>query len=149
MRSQPEDPTLQALFNYWVKLKGDRLAPSRKEIRPDDLPFGVLPQIYMLDVVAGPQPRFRFRLAGTGIVREYGRELTGEFADEIDLNHVSEEIVAEYTRVVATAEPVATKWNYVKNDGRHLKYEHLILPLSDDGKTVNMLLGGAVISGFC
>jgi hypothetical protein len=142
------DPLLTALFEHWKRLKGERLAPARKELRPEKLPFGVLPQIYMMDVVAGPPLRFRYRLAGTGVVREFGSELTGKFADEVDLDMVSREIIAEYQRVVATAEPAASNWSYVKKDGRHLRYEHVILPLSDDGKTVNILLGGAVIKGY-
>jgi hypothetical protein len=140
-----EDPHLQQLFDYWQSKQRGRFAPSRPDIEPEHLTF-ILPFLYLIDVVGVP-PRFRFRLAGTGIVKEYGAEITGKFADEIDLDDRQAAIIAEYERVVRDGEPVCSRWNFIKHDGRHLTYEHLILPLSSDGRTVTMLLAGAMIKG--
>lgn len=140
-----EDPSLRRLFDYWQGKRRGRFAPSRGDIDPAQLTF-ILPFLYLVDVVGSP-PRFRYRLAGTGIVTEYGGEITGKFADEIDLDEKQAAIIAEYARVVRDGKPASSRWSYTKHDDRHLTYEHLILPLSSDGRSVDMLLGGAMIRG--
>ncbi len=139
------DPRLQQVYDYWLRKRGTRLAPKREDMKPEDLKY-VLPYIYILDVV-GPPYRFRYRLAGTGFVEEYGGNVTGKFADEIDLDDVGNLILDEFAEVARDARPMAAKWDYTKRDGRHLNYEHLILPLSSDGKKIDMLFGTAVIKG--
>lgn len=139
--------SLSDFFSYWQKKKGGRIAPARREIRPNEIPVPVLPYIYMIDVIPGQPRRFRFRLVGTGIVTEYGSDPTGKFVDEVDLDFMTNEIIAEYDRVASSGQPAASRWKYTKLDGRMLEYEHVILPLSDDGKTVDVLLGAAMIKG--
>jgi hypothetical protein len=144
-RSGISDPLLRRLYDYWDGKRAGRSAPTRADIHPEELTF-ILPFLYLIDVVGTP-PRFQFRLAGTGIVTEFGGELTGKFADEIDLDNQQTAIIAEYERVVRSAKPISSRWNYTKYDGRQLSYEHVILPLSSDGRAVDMLLGGALIRG--
>ena len=141
------DSGLQKLYQYWLEKRGTVLAPKRTDMDPVDLVF-ILPSLYIIEVI-GPPYRFRFRLAGTGLVKEYGGELTGKFADEIDLDGKSGELIlAEYEKAVRDAHPIAAKWHYVKNDGRELQYEHLVLPLSSDGKNIDMLFGAAAMKGI-
>ena len=142
-RAAISDPLLRRLYDDWDSKRAGRSAPSRVDIHPEELTF-ILPYLYLIDVVCS---RFHFRLAGTGIVLEFGGEITGKFADEIDLDGQQAAIIGEYERVVRTVKPVSSRWDYVKHDGRHLSYEHVILPLSTDGKTVDRLLGGALIRG--
>lgn len=123
-----------------------RIAPARADMRPEEI-RNLLPYIYILEVVGSPE-RFRFRLAGTHFVSEYGGEVTGKFLDEIDLDNVSSPILAEYEKASSECIPIASSWHFVKNDGRELDYEHLILPLSGDGQTVNMLFCAAVMWGI-
>ncbi len=140
------DPNLKKLYDYWLRKRGARIAPKRADMNPEDLKY-ILSYMYILDVI-GPPYRFRFRLAGTDLVREYGGEITGKFADEIDLDLVGNLILDEYASVARDGQPIATHWHYTKNDGRELEYEHLILPLSSDGKKIDMLFGGAAIKGI-
>lgn len=142
---QISHPALQRIHAYWSEKRGTRIAPTRADMRPEEI-HDLLPYVYILDVMGSPQ-RFQFRLAGTHIVAEYGGEITGKFLDEIDLDDVSSPIHAEYEKAVIEQTPVASSWHFIKNDGRELSYEHLILPLSTDGKTVNMLFCAAVMKG--
>ena len=139
------DPRLKTLHDYWLRKRGPRLAPTRADMKPNELKF-ILAQVYLLEVVGLPH-RFRFRLAGTALENEYGGQLTGKFADEIDLDGVGNLILREYESVAKEALPVATSWNYTKDDGRKLEYENLILPLSSNGRTVDMLFGAAEMKG--
>jgi hypothetical protein len=133
---------LKKLLAYWLEKKGDRRAPSRADIDPLDI-VPLLPHVVMIDVERDPQ-RFRYRLVGTEIVRQLGRDLTGRYLDELEHNPRVAAIAAEYARVAAWGAPVCATWEYTREDGRHIRYERLALPLSSDGETVDMLFGGTV-----
>lgn len=71
-------PSIKALYEYWNRLRGDRIAPARTEVSPRDI-AAALGDVFLLD---GPEEEFRFRLAGSRIVDTLGRKLTGvRFAD--------------------------------------------------------------------
>ena len=140
------DPRLQWLYDYWLEKRGTRLAPRRDDMEAKDFK-NILPIIYILDVVGPPPCRFRFRLTGTRFVEEYGEDVIGRFVDQIDLDDHEKPILAEYECVARSGQPSSTKWDYTKHDGRHLSYEHLILPLSSDGAKIDMLFGAADMRG--
>jgi len=139
---QPRHKQLKELYRYWCDKKGDRQAPSRGDIDPAEI-APLLPYVGLVDVQHAPL-RFRYRLVGTKVDAGYGRELTGRFLDEVDLNGHEREIVDEYVRVARSGQPLCTTWEYTRGDGRHMRYERLALPLSSNGKTVDMLFGGVV-----
>lgn len=139
---EPKHEVLKQIFAYWLAKKGDRIAPSRSDIDPSEIKK-LLPYIGLADVERNPL-RFRYRLIGTEITTAYGHELTGRYLDEADLNAHEREIIEEYQRVVERCEPACATWEYARDDGRHIRYERLALPLSSDGRTVDMLFGGAV-----
>ena len=139
-------PALRELHLYWVTKRGLRIAPSRAEMRPEEI-APLLPYVYIVDIIDRPR-RFRFRLVGTRIVEGYGEDVTGRFLDEVDLGDKGSAIQAEYEKTANEQAPTAGSWNFSKKDGRELDYEHLVLPLSSDGRTIDMLFGGASIKGF-
>ncbi len=132
---------LRRLHDYWASKKGDRKAPSRADIRPEEI-VPLLPSVYLVDVEG---TRFRLRLVGTEIVLEYGAEITGKYLDEIDLDAVRSAILGEYDTARRECLPQYHTWNYHKDDGRFLRYSRLILPLSSDGQTVDKMLCGAFV----
>jgi hypothetical protein len=132
---------LRALYDYWRGKADGRRAPSRADIVPAEIK-PLLRRIFLVDVVGTP-PRFRFRLVGTEVVDYFGEEITGRYLDELDLDEVDHDIVADYRRVAAFGKPVCSRWTYQKHDGKLLRYERILLPLSSDGETIDMLLGGA------
>ena len=138
----PKHEILRQVFAYWLKKKGKRMAPSRDDIDPSEIK-ALLPYVGLAEVQRDPL-RFRYRLVGTEVIAGYGRELTGSYLDEVDLDAHQHQILDEYRRVVEKCEPICTSWEYTRDDGRHICYERLALPLSSDGKTVDMLFGGAV-----
>lgn len=139
---EPKNGHLQKLLAYWRAKKGDRLAPTRADIDPAEIKL-LLPYVGMVDVERSPL-RFRYRLAGSDITRGYGQEITGRYLDQMDLNDHQHQITGEYTRTAESGEPICSTWEYKRKDGRHVRYERLVLPLSNDGKRIDMLLGGCV-----
>jgi hypothetical protein len=126
------------LYRYWLHKRGSRAMPARGDIDPAEIPR-VLPYVAIVQKVEG---EYRFRLAGSAIARQFGRELTGDVVG----SHVSnrEETIAALgsvcERVFAAAHPVFAT-------GQHetaLRVLHnvsfLVLPLSDDGRQVNRII---------
>lgn len=143
----PNDPLLRELHAYWLAKKGDRVAPPRSAIQPEEI-TRLLPHIVLIDVVGEP-PRFRMRLVGTRVVEAFGQEVTGKFVDEIDLSTIGAAVLARGRAAVAERRPDLHVWEYTKGDGRHIKYERLILPLSADGESIDQLLCGyAVLQAY-
>lgn len=138
--AQPTHQSLKDLQAYWQSKKGTGKAPARSAISPDEI-VKQLSSIALLDVVGDP-PRFRFRLFGTGLVAAYGQDLTGKFADELDIGgDVLPEMLASVTKVVRECCVHVGRSRYnKKGDRRRIEYERIFLPLSEDGKTVNMVL---------
>jgi hypothetical protein len=137
------DTRLQRLYDYWLGKKGARIAPRRADIAPGEI-ADLLPFVYLIEIVG---ERLRIRLAGTSIAEEMGGNITGKYVDELGLAEAQAAVIAEYQKSARAIVPVASAWRYAKADGRELDYERIILPLSADGKTVNMFLCGAVGRG--
>src|SRR5579859_7436614 len=137
---------LQAVHSYWLEKRGDRFAPSRSDIKPEEI-VRLLPYVLLMDVVGAPL-RFRYRLVGTAFATEYGQEITGKFVDEIDLADKASSVIADCAEVVRSRAPSFNNWEYTKADGRHVEVERVLLPLSNDGETVNMLFGAITARGF-
>lgn len=141
--SEPCHPQLKELYAYWLSKKGSRIAPPRSAIKPSEL-RSLLPTIALIDVIGDP-PRFCFRLFGTSLAAAYGQDLTGKFLDEIDIDHIDIEVLRQAEEVVLKCNVQTGRVLFTKRDGRHIEYERIALPLSNDGRTVNMILVGYVI----
>ncbi len=126
---------LRQLFQYWDEKRGHRPAPSRDDIDPGQM-VEFLPNVFLIDVEEEPR-RYRIRLMGTALVHWSGRDLTGCHVDEI-----TDQVLGALDELVTTWEPWLVTGEYEKKTDRVILYELLALPLSSDGATVNMLLGG-------
>jgi hypothetical protein len=134
---------LKALEAYWRSRKHGDILPTRRDIDPWEM-RAFLTHVFLISVTQNPM-RFWFRSVGGGITDSYGENLTGKYVDEIDLDDMQKEVIADYKAAALEARPVYSRCEYVKDDQRHLRYERLLLPLSSDGETVDMLLGGAMV----
>lgn len=137
---------LKRVFAVWrdltpgAKRDGTVEPPPREAfsphlIAPSDLPFVVL-----LDVIDGGAD-FRFRLAGTEVVRVVGFEFTGvRLMDHLHLTEV-QDLLDSYRDCVRTAAPVVYAGTLARFDKRFVTYERLTLPLADTDGTVGTILG--------
>jgi hypothetical protein len=103
----------------------------------------LLPYIALIDVERSPL-RFRYRLVGTAIVDNVGAEFTGRYLDTLVRLPNREAIAEEFAHVANSATPATNIWDYRRKDGRHVRYERLVLPLIGDGATVDVLVNGMV-----
>ncbi|ACJ00270.1 PAS domain-containing protein [Rhodospirillum centenum] len=140
------------LHTYWESRRRGSFAPARPDIDPMDIP-GLLPMVVLLDVVPGPgggAADFRFRLVGTWIDRLFGRPLTGTLLSEARVRELGGPALDACRSVVADGHPLFAEFRIrlgrPGQDGRGGQVEALalLLPLSRDGQTVDMLLAGVV-----
>jgi hypothetical protein len=139
------DEQIGRLHRYWRGIQpAAGLIPARRHLDPAAIPR-LLPALRLYDVHRDPW-RFRYRLVGTELVRVLGRDLTGGWYHENVPN-------AETTRSYADLVFVAEGKGFCYRRGfplelmphkDHITAERILLPLADDGRAVNMVLGFTV-----
>lgn len=124
---------------YWDEKRRGRLMPSRADIDPLEL-RKYLPGIILIDVVDDAR-RYVYRLVGTREVAMRGKDPTGQSMVEGFFAADLESALAIPAKVVATRAPLFLHRDFTAPDGR-LGFEDLImLPLSEDGERVTMIMG--------
>ena len=134
------DKGLAFLLAYWDSRRGDRACPARSDIDPIDMK-AVLPNVFLIDVLHGPL-RFRFRLVGTGVVKRRRRDDTGRMLDDLEHVDMREVMRGQFKQAVVRSRPVCYENVFPLPSHKQLAFRSLLLPLSRDGQTVDMLLGG-------
>lgn len=136
----PEGSLLRIL-DYWRHRRGDGRWPGRADLDPVDIP-DLLPDVVLLDVVGEP-PRFRKRLVGSAIVAREGRDSTGDWLEETINPAVRQEVLRQHVEAAGEPEGNCYRVEFLGVDRRLYSYQRLLLPLSGDGRRVDMLFGGA------
>jgi len=142
------DQRLRTLYTYWLSKRGDRAMPSRADIDPGEF-RALLPHVLLVDVIDGGT-NFRYRLVGTELEREFDRAVTGRVLGELVSGTYLDYMRSLYLSVVVEGVPVYSANSY--DDGRtgfpliadFKRTYRLMLPLSRDGETVDMVLCGQV-----
>jgi hypothetical protein len=140
------EPLLDELHQYWLDRCGDRAVPRRADIDPVDIPH-LLPHIALTEVVPDDRSdaiRIRYRLAGTEIEARFGCALTNRYLDEVKEGSYLDHIMQLYEQVLAQKVPLYSENSFDTSDDEKLWAKRLMLPLSEDQKTVNMVLAGLV-----
>ena len=135
--SDVESPILRRFFEYYLEKRGDREFPARRDLDPVDFPYA-LGDITLVDVEYKPL-RFRFRLDGSRHVQRFGFDLTGHSLDDFPYPEMRQAIFESYRDVVEAREP-RRYYRDLETGDRWFRYETLLLPLSDDNRTINMLI---------
>ena len=133
----PKHAINQQSLKYWLNKKGARAMPSRRDLDPVEMPH-LLPHVLLLDVMHEPLD-FRYRLIGTTVEYHLHRSLVGLRLREISHQAPGSIIWTTLEGIVADKQPVSSSIPYV---GPHKEYktaEDLIMPLSDNDDTVNMM----------
>lgn len=147
---QIADPLLRELYAYWQARRGTRFAPARRDIDPLDLPR-LLPHLLLTEVVTqaepdgGPQRRYRYRLAGTEVERHFGCSMGGRWIDELMQGRYRGYVLDLYERLVASRRPIYSQSIYGRlglERRAGMVTRRLMLPLSSDGETIDMVLSG-------
>ncbi len=138
-------PEFRGLLDYWLSKRPAAAAadwlPGRQHIDPAEMPPRQLSQLLLFDVVPGNPRRFRFRVAGTGFAALAGRDVTGLHYDEIAAPERIAAVTAGLNLVVDRAAPVFLEGRLTLPSEDYFWVRRIGLPLAQDGKTVDMVLG--------
>jgi hypothetical protein len=139
-------PDLRLLYEYWLGKCRSRPMPGRPDIDPTELPGRLWEHLTLIDVVHdAASMRFRYRLIGEGLIEALGRNPTGGYFDTT-LPHEGgyrAYVIDVYRTVVETRKPYYTASTYtLAAQSVPMLTKRVVLPLSADGRTVNMTLSG-------
>lgn len=131
------DSDLTFALGYWREKRGGRLAPARGDIDPVDI-APLLPRVMLVDVSSDPID-FRFRLAGTGLFKIHGAELTNKRALDLEPPAYGALMHRLYCDALARRAPVAHRL-LIECATRRSAYMRIILPLSEDNQAITRLM---------
>lgn len=141
-----EYPELRSLFTMWDVARQGRRMPSRRDFSPESLrPW--LGNLALIDVSHNPI-RLHYRLVGIHIVENLKRDPTGKEFTEVVADPGSNPATQGPYRCLIRGEPV-----FEIVQPRHKGFfsfdcARLSLPLSTDGKTINMILVGEYVISY-
>jgi len=130
-------PKLQMGYRYWDAKRAGRTMPARADIDPAEMvPF--LPHVVLVDVLRDP-PDFRYRLMGTAVDAHMTRHYTGVRLSEVPHQRPPSVMWSNFETVARERAPLLTNVPYVGPHKEFLRVQDIILPLSADGHTVDIL----------
>lgn len=136
-----QEPTLRRIFLIWDERRGGKPMPTRAEM---DLPFSIhfgLPYASLFDIDSDKDPtqpsRYRYRLVGTEIVANMGRDVTGEYVDEVLEGAFRDQVLAWFRQVIDSGQPLYHETRYPWRSIR--RYSRLSLPLGEHGVVQQLL----------
>lgn len=133
-------PALASAYRHWKALiRAENTMPFSDDISL--LRHGKLaPNFLLIDVFSMPQ-RFRFNHLGEKTIAKFGADISGKFADELDLREPLNYFLAQASATVEAAAPTS----YSSSPPRPNKtcrggYSRILLPAWGNGR-VDLLLG--------
>jgi len=136
-----QSDVLCRLVAHWSRIRGQRRMPARADFDPLHVRFA-LGYLSLIDVHRDPL-RFYFRLDGTKQVELFGVDCTQRYLDEaIPADHAVM-VAASFSDAVQRREPRYYR-RQIAFQERLMEYELVILPFSNDGERVDLLMTGIV-----
>ena len=132
------DPLLAEARAYWDGKRAGRAMPARRDIDPAEIPR-LLPYVMLIDVLADP-PDFRYRLIGTQARSLLRRDYTGQLFSELPGKGPDSVLWQGCAEAVAARAPVSRSPPYVGPERWLRDCGNILLPLSEDGARVDMIL---------
>lgn len=134
---------LRELYDYWNSIRDGRSFALRERFDPVEIPR-LLKDLFYVDVEEEDgEPRFRYRVVGTGIAEFVGEDYTGRRVDEVFSEPARSIMVRCYTAPLVIERPVysSTMLRFPAR-GNSQVISRLIMPMSRDGRRIDQLLNG-------
>lgn len=138
-------PRIAAFMAHWESLRpAPGQLPGRQHFDPIRVPWA-LPNLWLIEVVAGPPRRYRLRLVGGALVDAGFIGRPGDCMDDPRLSPDPAVVLAVLDRIVETGRP---DWRRGPAIVDHVRYvdtiERAMMPLAADGRQVDMILSMTV-----
>ena len=130
--------TNQVLYAYWNDVRGERIAPRRFDVEPSQIGV-VLAETFILEC---PEAEgITFRLAGTKICEQFGREFRGSAFLELFCEADRADIIEQLRHVQAQGAVLVLEVKADLDEKRQVRFEMLLLPLVHSGASISRMLG--------
>ena len=132
---------IQAVWDYWEGKRAGRPMPARADLDPPlEIPR-FLPWIILTEVLLHNPLDFRYRLIGSSIRNRIAANYTGVRLMDLPHQRPGSRVWDTRAECVRNQAPVLdTRLPYVGPSDLVRAVRHLHLPLSDDGRSVTMIL---------
>jgi hypothetical protein len=139
----PKSADLRRLLAYWHEHRGARAFPRRADVDPVDFRF-MLDRVALTEVHesdGGAPRRYRLRVVGSYWYRLLGFEATGIWMH--DWPRANQRKLTEdfYAALIEGRRPRFAERDAIV-DEQLLHYEIMLLPLSEDGSRISMIMTG-------
>ncbi len=141
----PCDPDLERLFRHWNAVRASRTMPTPQDIDLSAI-TNLLPYIFIYKISSDLRS-YVVHFVGQELVRFVGGDLRGRRAGSA-MPQYAAGLISQILDVVAAKRAPKfragkTHWH---KDKPHHSFEACFLPLSSDGKTVNVILAGMTLA---
>lgn len=132
-------PNLRAAHEYWLTLKGDRIAPTWQEFELLEIPPAALPTTMVIDI-ADPLENSRFRFWGSKMTDIHGVEMTGKCPYDLTPPELSKQLYEDHSLVVNEVREIAHNYSFEASAGYIHSHSVIRLPVSNDGAHVTQIV---------
>jgi hypothetical protein len=134
-------PHCRAFFRNWQNRCQGRLMPAKGDLQPFDFAPS-LPYMTLVAVGGIDDPMdYRFRLSGTFIDEISGVVFTNKRFRDVTNSKTPVSVYDEYVAVHATGRPRLSYGSHDYRDRGYITFERLLVPVGEDGKTVDHIFG--------
>lgn len=116
---------------------GTQWPVPKKAFRVENMPRHLVSRLCLFDVL--PDEQYRFRVFGTGLVNQYGTDLTGKLLRDAETGEPTDFVHDLYASIVRSGKPLITKTAVTGIFGTFV-YDRVICPLADEDGAVKWLL---------
>lgn len=127
-----------ALYDYWTRQRGARPVPLRSTIEPADI-AAILPDVFILE--CGRLADARFRLAGTRLCAQFGKELKGMDFHALFAPDQRSRVARIAGNVTAQIAPSILEVQLVDGTLETTDAEILLMPLATKGRIADRIIG--------
>ena len=139
-----QSPALRAVATHWREAASTRAMPGWKDIDPMAIaPHLPIVWAWKYDRATGA---FTGRLAGDAIALAFGRQLRGVALHDFFADRDPDEVAARFRRIVGEPALMYCDGQVFKHAGRVGQGERIALPLAEDGRTPDGILGATTYS---
>jgi hypothetical protein len=114
--------------------------PARRDIDPIEMRQW-LGNLLLVDFPPDPM-QYRIRLDGVNLVRFYNSSREGKGVEVLTSEEERRIVLPQYLTVLEKKQPAYFESEFVTSEGIVTSQRKLLLPLSEDGQRVNIVLGG-------
>jgi hypothetical protein len=127
---------LRQIYDYWDAKRAGRPMPARADVDPVEIAWA-LGDVSLIDVL--PDGEFRWRVDGSNLVAFFGCDMSGKKLSTYPFRRYLPQVRENFARPVDRREPVFLTRRFEDGE-RRWNYDTIFLPLSGDGRQVDMLL---------